>query len=181
MSFLKSRKQLNNHIIWLAKCRRTLLGFFQGIKANFHVTLWEMTVVWAAVTGKSFYSVAQAPYTFCPAREIHHLVDILFYVSLCKSKEYVRKAENKNTGGSATPHGPISLYRPWMYTAFSRELDLAQKYYEYFICCSQILLKPHLLYPKGLCHSLKCKHEPFYYSIFHFRTWEQEILWEYVM
>ncbi|XP_076186123.1 lipid transferase CIDEA isoform X2 [Aptenodytes patagonicus] len=28
---------------------------------------------------------------------------------LCKSKEYMRKAEDKNTEGFATPHGPISL------------------------------------------------------------------------
>lgn len=67
MCFLKSRKQLNNRIIWPAKYRKTLLGFFQGIKAHFHVTLWEMTIAWAAVTGKSFHSVAWTPYTFCPA------------------------------------------------------------------------------------------------------------------
>jgi len=44
-----------------------LLGIFQGIKANFHVSLWEMTVALAAITAKSFYSVAWAPYTCCPA------------------------------------------------------------------------------------------------------------------
>lgn len=78
MGFLKSRKQLNNHIIWLAKYRRTLLFFFQGIKANIHVILWDMTVAWAAVAGKSFYSAAWTLYTFCPPCEIHHLVGIHF-------------------------------------------------------------------------------------------------------
>ena len=40
----------------------------------------------------------------------------------------MRKAADENTGSSAVPHGPISLSWPWTYTAFSRQLDLAQEH-----------------------------------------------------
>lgn len=109
MCFLKSRKQLNNHIIWLAKYRRTsLLGcfFFQGIKSNFHVTLWDMTVAWAAITGKSFYSAAWALHTFCPALWNSSSCRNPFVFSLYRSNENMRKAEDRTLNALQLPVTP---------------------------------------------------------------------------
>lgn len=102
--FPEKQEAANNHIIWPAKYRRTLLGFFQDIKAHFHVTLWEMTTAWSAITGKSF-SVTEVLYTFYPAlwNYNHRIIDSFRLESTLR---IIKSNHQPNTATKLCPYAP---------------------------------------------------------------------------
>lgn len=80
MCFLKSRKQLNNHIIWLAKYRRTSLGFFPRALNQISMWLCGTWLLLELLLLENPFTLQHGHFThFVPPCEIHHLVGIHFY------------------------------------------------------------------------------------------------------